>query len=192
MSSAASGVTPLVRDAAVGVLPAWTCASPKRRAHMERVAKLMREWATALGVDDADVARWAAAGWLHDALRDADPVELRPLVPEPFRALPDKVLHGPAAAERLAGEADDEVRDAVRWHTLGSPRFRTLGRALYLADFLEPGRPYAADTKAWRRRMPGELDAVLREVVASRVAHVEGKGRAVHPETQAFHGSLAP
>ncbi|HYJ79670.1 MAG TPA: HD domain-containing protein [Longimicrobiaceae bacterium] len=191
MPDAASPLAPLVRAAAEGLLPKWARASAKRRAHMERVAGLMRGWARELGLADAEVRRWAAAGWLHDALRDAEPDELRPQVPKGFRALRGKVLHGPAAAERLAGEADEELREAVRWHTLGSPRFRTLGRALYLADFLEPGRPFAPETEAWRRRMPHELDAVLREVVDSRVRHVERGGGAVHPETRAFHASLA-
>ncbi|HEX5724196.1 MAG TPA: hypothetical protein VFX98_01950, partial [Longimicrobiaceae bacterium] len=91
---------------------------------------------------------------------------------------------------RLAGEADEELCTAVRWHTLGSPRLGRLGRALYLADFLEPGRSFEREwTEALRRRMPGELDAVLREVVEARVGHV-GRGT-VHPETLAFHGAVA-
>jgi HD superfamily phosphohydrolase YqeK len=193
MSAADStdALPPLVRAAAGGRLPGWAVAGRRRREHMGRVAALMREWAGALGLSPADAARWAAAGWLHDALRDADAEALRPLVPESFRGLPDKVLHGPAAAERIAGQADAELVDAVRWHTLGSPRFRMLGRALYLADFLEPGRTFAPEwTESLRRRMPGEMDAVLREVVRSRVEHVEGGGREVHPETKAFHASL--
>src|SRR4051794_14615686 len=105
--------TSTVDEAAQGRLPAWTQAKPKRREHVARVAALMREWAQALGLTESEVARWSAAGYLHDALRDADPDELRPAVPPAFRDLPRKLLHGPAAAERLAGEADDELRDAI-------------------------------------------------------------------------------
>ncbi|HEX6751617.1 MAG TPA: HD domain-containing protein [Longimicrobium sp.] len=190
-SQTSTDLSPLVRDAAEGRLPDWTRAKPTRREHMARVAALMREWATELGLGDDEVARWAAAGYLHDALRDADPDELRPLVPAEFRELPGKLLHGPAAAERLAGDADDELLDAVRCHTLGCPRFRTLGRALYLADFLEPGRTFAPEwTEQLRRRMPREMDAVLREVVESRIGHVMRGGGTVHPETKAFHAQV--
>ena len=182
----------MVRAAARGELPPWAEAGPKRREHMARVAALMREWALALSLSDDDVARWTAAGWLHDALRDADPDALRPEVPEAYRALNGKVLHGPAAAERLAGQVDDELVEAVRCHTLGSRRFGALGRALYLADFLEPGRKFEKEwTEELRRRMPGELDAVLREVVEARVGHVTRQGVTVHPETQAFYESVA-
>ena len=191
-SADAVRVTPLVREAAEGRLPEWAEAGEKRRAHMGRVAALMREWAVALGLPADDVTRWTAAGWLHDALRDADPEALRPRVPERFRELNGKVLHGPAAAERIAGLADGELVEAVRCHTLGSPRFGTLGRALYLADFLEPGRTFEREwTERLRGRMPREMDGVLREVVEARIGHVTKQGVTVHPETRAFYESVA-
>jgi HD superfamily phosphohydrolase YqeK len=181
-------LSPVVRAAARGELPQWARASEKRRAHIGRVAALLGEWADALGLPEAERTRWLAAGWLHDVLREADPDELRPLVPEAFRPLPGKLLHGPAAAERLAGQADAELLDAIRYHTLGSARFGRLGRALYLADFLEPGRRYEPEwTAALRARMPHEMDAVMREVVAARVRHVTESGSTLHPETRALH-----
>lgn len=178
----------VVRAAARGELPEWARASEKRRAHIGRVAALLGEWAQALALPEDEQTRWLAAGWLHDVLREADPDELRPLVPEEFRALPGKLLHGPAAAERLAGEADPELLDAIRYHTLGSARFGTLGRALYLADFLEPGRRYEPEwTAALRGRMPHDLTGVLREVVEARVRHVTESGSILHPETRALY-----
>jgi 2-amino-4-hydroxy-6-hydroxymethyldihydropteridine diphosphokinase len=181
----------ILLDAAQGRLPAWAQMKPKRREHVARVAALLREWAQALGLPAEEVARWSAAGYLHDALRDAVPDELRPQVPAKFRELPGKLLHGPAVAERLDGQADEELRDAIRCHTIGCPRFKTLGRALYLADFLEPGRTFAPEwTESLRRRMPREMDAVLREVVEARIGHVLGNGGNLHPETKAFHAQV--
>lgn len=181
-------LSPTVRAAARGVLPEWARASEKRRAHIGRVAALLGEWADGLGLPAAERERWLAAGWLHDVLREAHPDELRPLVPQEFRALPPKLLHGPAAAERLAGEADAELLDAIRYHTLGSARFGRLGRALYLADFLEPGRRYEPEwTASLRARMPHEMDAVMREVVRARVRHVQESGSILHPETRALY-----
>jgi HD superfamily phosphohydrolase YqeK len=188
MSDAAlTELSPLARAAARGELPEWARASEKRRAHIGRVAALMGEWADGLGLSADERTRWLATGWLHDVLRESPHDELRPLVPEAFRSLPGKLLHGPAAAERLAGDADPEMLDAIRYHTLGSARFGTLGRALYLADFLEPGRKYEPEwTASLRARMPGEMNQVLREVVRARVGHVTESGSTLHPETQAF------
>ncbi|MDB4951038.1 MAG: hypothetical protein JWM27_3687 [Gemmatimonadetes bacterium] len=182
--------SPLLRAAARGELPAWTCVKPKRLAHMGRVAALLRAWAEQLRLSEAEADRWCAAGWLHDALRDADPEALRPLVPPAFRDLHPLLLHGPAAAEKLAGEADEEMLDAIRYHTLGCACFGRLGRALYLADFMEPGRTFdVAWTASLRARMPAEMHAVLRDVVEARVRHVE-EGGAVHPLTLEFHRAV--
>lgn len=195
MSAAATTsepLSPVVRAAARGELPEWARLSAKRRAHIARVAALLDEWARALGLPEREAERWRAAGWLHDVYRETDPETLRPVVPPPFDSLPPKLLHGPAAAERLAGDADPELLDAIRYHTLGSPRFGALGRALYLADFLEPGRTFRPEwTAELRARMPREMDAVLREVVEARVGHVSGYGGTLHPETRAFHAEVA-
>lgn len=181
-------LSPIIRAAARGELPEWARASEKRRAHIGRVAALLGEWAQALELPEQERTRWVAAGWLHDVLREAHPDELRPLVPEAFRELPPKLLHGPAAAERLAGEADVELLEAIRYHTLGSARFGRLGRALYLADFLEPGRRYEPEwTAALRARMPHDFDGVLSEVVEARVGYVTESGSTLHPETRALY-----
>jgi HD superfamily phosphohydrolase YqeK len=187
----ASALSETVRTAAAGELPVWAVAKTKRREHVARVAALMREWAEALGLAANDVARWTAAGTLHDALRDADRDELRRDVPPEFRGLHDALLHGPAAAERLRSEADEEMLDAIRYHTLGYAGFGRLGRALYLADFMEPGRRFDPEwTASLRARMPREMEAVLREVVAARVAHVDGETGSVHPLTLAFRDAV--
>jgi len=184
----------VVEGAARGRLPEWAVAGPERRAHMERVAGLLGWWADALGLEETDRIRWRAAGHLHDALRDEDPDALRPLVPEPFRHHPGHLLHGPAAAERLRGEgvADEELLDAVAFHTIGDARLGALGRALYAADFLEPGRRFLADWRAaLRARMPGELVPVVTEIARARIENLVARGSPVLPETLGFWNALA-
>lgn len=158
---------------------------------MRRVAGLMAQWADGLGLPEPDRVRWAAAGWLHDALKEADPEELREMVPAELRDMAPALLHGPAAAERLKHDADPAMLDAIRYHTIGHPRLDRLGRALYLADFLEPGRKLDPEwLAAMRARMPAEMDAVLPEVVDARVAHMRRKGQPIRPETTAFRDAL--
>jgi HD superfamily phosphohydrolase YqeK len=124
--------------------------------------------------------RWLRAAWLHDALRDAP--------------LGDLMAHGPAAAERAAqdGERDRGVLDAVRYHTIGYAGWDDVGRMLYLADFLEPGRDFDPDgRRALAERVPAEADAVLREVARRRIEWVLRSGWRLLPETVAFWNSLA-
>jgi len=160
-------------------LPPWAQVTPARRGHVERVAALLGEWAGAMRVAPAERDRWLRAGWLHDALRDAP--------------LGDLMAHGPAAAEAAArdGERDRGVLDAVRYHTIGYAGWDDVGRMLYLADFLEPGRDFDADGR--RRlagRVPAERDAVLRDVARRRIEWVVRSGWPLPPETVAFWNAL--
>lgn len=187
--SIAVSLHPILSAAAEGELPSWTAAGPARREHMARVSGLLRTWAEAAELTGEDRVRWSAVGYLHDVLREAPPAELRTMVPPEHRGLPDPLLHGPAGAERLrvAGILDGEVLTAVAWHTTGDVRFGALGRALYAADFLEPGRSFLPEWREeLRDRMPGEADDVVREIVGARITNLVSKGRPVMPRTLHF------
>jgi len=161
-------------------LPAWAQVTPARRSHVERVAALLGEWAGAMRVASAERDRWLRAAWLHDALRDAP--------------LKDLMAHGPAAAERAGqdGEHDPGVLTAVRYHTIGYAGWDDVGRMLYLADFLEPGRDFDPDgRRALAARVPADRDAVLRDVARRRIEWVLRSGWPLLPETVAFWNALA-
>lgn len=184
---------PTLARAAEGTLPDWAKASPERRAHVARVAELMGAWAERAGLSGEDRARWHAAGLLHDALRDADFDTLRPLVGPDLRSAPGKMLHGPAAAARLRSEGvdDEPLLTAIAWHTLGHPDFDALGKALYLADYTEPGRDYESPELADRRaRVPDQMDAVLLEVATERVARSLERRRPLLEPTIGFWNTL--
>src|SRR5205823_6338695 len=106
----------------------WARAGKRGRAHIQRVAALVEEWADEMEVSPQERSRWLRAVWLHDALRDAPGTR--------------GTTHGGAAADRAAqdGESDRGVLDAVRYHSSGYAGWDDVGKMLYLADFLEPGR----------------------------------------------------
>ncbi len=190
---APSTLHPIVAAAAEGRLPDWAVARAERRDHMERVATLLDAWAAGLGLSATERARWRSVGYLHDALRDEAPEALRGLVPEDLRALPGPVLHGPAAAARLraAGVKDEDLLAAVALHTVGGAELGRLGRALYAADFLEPGRGFLEEWReSLRARMPADLDAVVLELVRARIGHLLERGMAVPWRTVAFWNAL--
>jgi 2-amino-4-hydroxy-6-hydroxymethyldihydropteridine diphosphokinase len=171
----------------VPALPAWAVVSRKRHAHIARVTTLLLTWADALDLPEREREAWRDAGAWHDALRDVPPRELpRPTV-DP--TLPPGAWHGPAAAERLQreGESREGVLEAIRWHTVGDARWMRTGRALFCADYLEPGRRFA---KKERRELTegfaGDPDGVLREVVRMRLDNARREGMEVHARTLAF------
>ena len=187
---------PSVSAAADGILPKWAVASGQRREHMKRVAMLLGSWAEGLSLSESDRILWRSVGYLHDALRDERPEVLRDMVPADLRHLDGALLHGPAAAELLRrdGVTDGEMLRAITFHSIGSPGLDSLGRALYAADFLEPGRDFLGEWRAdLREQMPIRFDDVLVEIIRARVSHQLERGSKVSEQTIAFwNGLISP
>lgn len=178
-------------DAASIDLPAWARVTDRRRAHIARVTALLAQWAGALELDADEAAAWRDAGRLHDALRDAPEEELRALVAD--AAMPAGVLHGPAAALLLEreGERRADLLEAIRWHTVGNPCWARVGRALYMADYLEPERNFAqADRAFLARHVPLDFDGVFRQVVRHRLEWTLREGKALFPEAVGLWNSV--
>lgn len=173
-------------------MPPWARVSEKRLAHIERVTALLDEWARALKLPPDVAAEWHDAGRYHDALRDAGDEELLALAPD----LPDYtvgMLHGPAAAAQMErdGERRRELLDAVRFHTVGSQRWRRLGRALYMADYLEPGRKFSRADRAYlAAQVPRDFDATFRQVLRARLEWSLREGQRLYPEAVALWNAV--
>ena len=172
-------------------LPSWAQVSPRRADHIARVTELLERWSAEMSLDADAARRWRDAGRWHDALRDAPEAELRALLED--HTTPALLLHGPAAAKRLrdAGEDRTDVLEAIEHHTVGLPGWNRTGRALYMADYLEPGRPFSRRERAQLSgRVPSEFDAVFREVVRQRVAWTEREGLPLDPRTRALREAV--
>jgi 2-amino-4-hydroxy-6-hydroxymethyldihydropteridine diphosphokinase len=165
-------------------LPAWAQVRDKRRAHIQRVIALLMQWSETMELSAEERADWYNAGLLHDALRDAPESDLRGLADDATREV--ELLHGPAVANLLAGrgEANAGVLAAIRYHTVGSPDWDRTGRALYMADFLEPGRNFARKDRAFlAAQVPHDFDGVFRQVLRARLEHALREGYTLFPET---------
>ena len=172
-------------------LPEWAIVTPARREHIERVAELAARWALEMGVPDSERHRWLRAVWLHDALRDAPEEELTRWAPS--APGPPELRHGPASAARAKseGETDRGVLDAVRYHSIGLAEWDMVGRILYAADYLEPGRKHEREWRAdLAERFPSQPALVLRQVARARVGHMVSSGRTLFEPTVRFWNSL--
>ncbi|NOT09598.1 MAG: HD domain-containing protein [Gemmatimonadales bacterium] len=173
-------------------LPAWAQVTAARLQHIQRVAELVAAWAEELGLPESEEKRWLKAVWLHDALRDAPEAELMKWASS--TPGPVEMRHGPAAASRAKseGETDRGVLDAVRYHSTGLAEWDMAGRALYCADFLDPGRSFDREARAaLAKQFPSNPQAVLREVAWRRMAYLV-ESRWIIPEpTYRFWNALA-
>lgn len=172
-------------------LPGWARVGERRAEHIQRVTALLGAWATSMRLDAAHARAFMDAGILHDALRDAPEAELRKITGD--SASPAGLLHGPAAAIVLArnGETRTDLLDAIRYHTVGHAGWEMVGRALYMADFLEPGRKFMRQDRYFLAlQAPSSFDAVFRQVVRMRLEWTIREGNNIFPETTALWNSL--
>jgi HD superfamily phosphohydrolase YqeK len=172
-------------------LPPWAAVSAKRLAHIRRVTALLESWAAAMKLPEDEASRWTAAGTLHDALRDAPEEMLRTLTGD--GTTPAELLHGPAAAVRAEqdGERRQDVLDAIRHHTVGCVTWERTGRALYMADFLEPGRGFLiAERRFIAAQVPHDPDEAFRQVVRLRLGWSLSQGGELFPATVALWNAV--
>ncbi len=87
------------------------------------------------------------AGLVHDCAKNLSSEEQLTLIERaPFNLIDGedenkKVLHAPAGAvlaREMFGITDEEILNAVRWHTLGCVDMTTLEKIIFLADKIEP------------------------------------------------------
>jgi predicted HD superfamily hydrolase involved in NAD metabolism len=160
--------------------------SEKRYAHTIRVADTAEELAATHGLD---VERTRLAALLHDAARELKREEYLAFAEEwnlpvgvPERRDP-KLLHGPLAAElarRELGVEDEEVLEAVRVHTVGSPGMSPPALAVYVADKIEPAREYPSVGRL-RELAKCDLYEAAAEALRRTRDYNEKRGRPTHP-----------
>ena len=198
MCSRATTEADLARLVARRIVAAEGESGP-RLAHVRGVVETVRTMAGAGGWMRAIVDGAVRAAWLHDVLRLDEPSRLRRRIegageePDPWAlSHAPRLLHAQAAAvwATARGETDPGVLSAVRHHPTAHPDWGPVGLLLYVADFCEPGRPYAARLGTSRIRILAEqgeegLTEAARRVLALRLAHQLARGGEVHPHSLA-------
>jgi HD superfamily phosphohydrolase YqeK len=161
-----------------------------RLEHIARVAEMVSGWAEEMGVPDNERNRWLRAVWLHDAMKDAPKDELAQWAPSHTGS--EELRHGPAAAARAKaeGETDRGVLDAVRYHSIGLAEWDMVGRVLYCADYLEPGRNQSPERIALAQRFPRDPSGTLRDVAQARILRLVKSGWPLPEPTVRFWNSL--
>jgi 2-amino-4-hydroxy-6-hydroxymethyldihydropteridine diphosphokinase len=155
------------------------------------VTALLADWADAMGLAAAEKQCWVDAGRYHDALRDAPVDELRALAGSGLEEV--ELLHGPATVAKLEqlGETRRNLLDAIRYHSIGWKNWDRVGKALYMADYLEPGRTFEPERRERLRALvPVDFEAAFREVVRGRMAYARAHGFTEYPESVELLTSL--
>lgn len=122
--------------------------SVKRYTHSVGVANTAAKLA---GMFNGDIERAYLAGLLHDYAREMPNSQLLELAVEhgltndEVELLQPNLLHGPVGAWMLQQQGiidDEQMLNAIRWHTTGHPDMDQLARIIYIADYIEPNRDF--------------------------------------------------
>lgn len=158
----------------------------KRLKHTYSVAEEARKLAAKYGVDE-DKAELAAL--FHDMYRSTPESVLNMYVTHLglSRRLIDNVnlAHSKVAAVIMSRDyniEDEDLINAVSYHTTGRSGMSTLEKIIFIADAIEPGRSYPGVDEI-RRRAYKDLDAACISSLTRTIEYVTEKGDHLDPDT---------
>ncbi|WGK68835.1 bis(5'-nucleosyl)-tetraphosphatase (symmetrical) YqeK [Candidatus Haliotispira prima] len=167
--------------------------SKERYEHLVRVWETMREVKQRHGLSVSE-EKLALAGFGHDIAREL-PGEVSALLLqqsgvelEPWEREFKLFCHTKAGILILRecfGVDDEEVFQAVAHHTLGNSGLCQLARLLYIADFLEPKRPFLTDEER-ENYMAMEFDRTVYEVCRRTAEFLRDSSKPILPPTLAM------
>ena len=159
----------------------------KRIAHVqgteEEAVRLARHWG-------ADVEHARRAAILHDCTKYLEMDEQLQLCAKYGIVLDEleqqavKLLHsktGACVARDVYG-ADDEIYEAIFWHTTGKADMTLLEKILYIADYMEPNRDFPG-VERLRELAYRDLDAAVCLGCEMSIQEMKERGLPVHPNT---------
>ncbi len=152
----------------------------KRVKHTANVAITAMQKAKELNLDERKVFISAT---LHDCAKYMDKTAFKDFsMPE---GVPHPVEHsylGAFVAENVIGVKDEEILDAIKYHTSGKPNMTALGKLIFVADMIEEDRSYEGVEKL-RELYEGDFEACFKECLREEVVHLINKKQYVYPLT---------
>jgi len=119
----------------------------------------------------ADYDKALLAGLLHDSAKGRPPLKDE----SEYAVSSSEVIHqydGAEVAKSEYGVADEEILDAIRYHTTAKPDFSPLGKLIYLADKLERGRDYKSVEYLRSVLERDGVDVAFKETLAHSVEYL--------------------
>lgn len=79
---------------------------------------------------------------------------------------------------------DEDIINAVTYHTTGRPGMSLLEKIVYIADYIEPGRDHAPNLDEIRRLTFSDLDEALVQILEDILVHLKSGKKEIDPMTQ--------
>ena len=175
---------------------------PKRYEHTLSVAYTAANLAA---VHDVDIEKALIAGMLHDCAKCLSYKKQMSLCIKNHIVLSETeaqedspLLHakaGGALAKQEYGITDEDILNAIYYHTTGRPQMSPLEQVIYIADYIEPGRKrmkrttvieeqYMQNLAAARKMAYQDLNEALCRILQDTLTHLTQKGGRIDPMTR--------
>ena len=137
----------------------------------------------------ADTEKAAFAGRYHDLAKNFDTDTMDKYIRE--YGLPDNLIGNNALAHSKVGAAilehefgvtDEEILDAVRYHTTARKDMSLLEELIFVADVVEDNRTYS-DLDYYQDLAYRDLDRACLEILEYTIGSLTGKGKVIDKDT---------
>lgn len=137
-----------------------------------------------------DQQKARVAGLLHDCAKDY-PESMRQRFCKEYKVKTDEIMNkqtdlihpflGAEVAKREYQVMDEDVLNAIRFHTTGRPNMSLLEKIVFIADYIEPNREKFGGLDEARRLAYLDLDKAMAYILENTIEYVKARGRLLHP-----------
>lgn len=168
--------------------------SQKRYQHTKRVLTTALELAQRYDVDEEETM---LAAVFHDYAKYRPLDEMSHIIkqndlPLDLLSFHHELWHGPVASilvETEIGITNQQVKDAIYWHTTGRGNMSELEKVVYLADYIEPGRSFPG-LSLIQQKAKEDLDEACFMAVRNTIQFLLERERLIYPETINMYNHL--
>lgn len=102
------------------------------------------------------------------------------------------LLHGKVGAylaKTKFGITDEDILNAIIWHTTGRPNMSLLEKIIFIADYIEPRRQPIPDLDYIRQLAFIDIDQTMEKILSNTLAYLRKKGEPIDEMTQKTYDS---
>ncbi len=145
------------------------------------------------------IKRAEIAGLLHDCAKCMDNdkklriCERNNIPYNSFEASHPYLLHGRVGAHIAQTKFDihdEDILQAITWHTTGRPDMSLLEKIIFIADYIEPSRNPIPELDEIRQLAFIDIDKAMEKILSNTLKFLESKGNPIDKMTQTTYDSI--
>ena len=174
----------------------------RARLSKNRFEHVLRVELTALELAekyDIDREKTSIAALLHDVAKEEPDSEMRDLVISENLDLDllqygSQIWHAPVGAVQARRDfeiIDEEILNAIKYHTIGTPDMTDVEKVIFVADYIEPGRNFDGVKKA-RKLADKSLDRVIQYKIKDTIVDLVARKKKIYPKAIDSYNAWIP